>query len=143
MNLPFRESNPCHDPQTGEFCSTGGPANIAFIEKVFAMGYENPFNQRETVIDNEIVVEVMPVGDREVYLTGLKAFQHRAGAATRLLTRLAALADELGVTLTLRSKPMPVPRGQKPIPAKKLVAFYKRFGFTGTRADMARIPRTR
>jgi GNAT superfamily N-acetyltransferase len=141
---PLHEFNPCHSPDNGEFCSTGAgdsqAKSTAYVEKLWAMGYPNPINDRETIIDNEILIEAWPLED-SVYLTGLRAVAHGKGAGTRVMTRLVQLADEMGVTLTLSPRPLEVPRGQKKIPAKKLVEFYKRFGFTGSgRTEMRRRP---
>lgn len=148
--IPLHEFNTCHTPSGadgGQFCS--GPdrgagdsqaKSTAYVKKLGAMGYPNPINDRETVIDNEILIEAWPLED-SVYLTGLRSVTHGKGAGTRVMTRLVTLADEMGVTLTLSPRPMAVAPGQKKIPAKKLVEFYRRFGFEGSgRSEMRRRP---
>lgn len=111
-----------------------------YVAKVRTWGAANFIDPRETVIDNEAIVEVRPQWGK-VYLTGLRVVEQKKGTGTRLMTRLTQLADEMGVTLTLNARPLDVPPGQKKIPQKKLVEFYKRFGFTGRASDMARKPR--
>jgi len=60
------------------------------------------------------------------------------GHAGRLLRRICELADQHGITLSLRAEPKALKIGLK---QKELVQWYKRFGFAGKWNKMIRLPR--
>ncbi len=143
---PIHEVNHCHGHAPGHPCDVGAdPVRMsrskdaqarAFVSTVRDWGYQNPLNPFETVIDNQLGLELRDSFGK-VYLQQIRAFQMQTGAGTRLMRRLADAADAAGVTLTLNAHPLQVAHK---IPKKKLVEFYKRFGFTGRADNMVRKP---
>lgn len=127
-----------------------------FCEAVLGWGCVNPMNAREVLVDTStyaehdwrmmahdcgIGVELHPVAEPDtVRLSSLRAFRPGNGAGTSFMTHLVRLADEQGITLVLTAQPLAT---QVRTPVRRLVPFYRRFGFTGPRRGMRRVPHAR
>ncbi len=110
-------------------------ANVKdFMKEVDALGYRNPFNDMEVVVDDKCSIGVQVSSDT-VHIDTLRCFSPKSGHGTEIMTRIINLADKYKVNLSL----YPVPLKTKvQISQKKLIEFYKRFGFVGTKALMTR-----
>jgi hypothetical protein len=125
-----------YNPTTGK--DEAVDKNVKFVRQVRAWGYPNPFNAREIVVGDAVSLEVHEF-DGTVRLVSIRAFTPKQGAGTEVMEKLVELADQLGVTLGLD----PVPyHAQVKIPQRKLIQWYRRFGFTGGAEGMERLPKS-
>lgn len=113
--------------------SGNNDAALDFVNAVNTMGYANPLNHREIVIDNKAAIEVR-AWQGLVLIQSIRSFNPGQGFGSDLMKRLTSLADKLGVTMELD----PVPLGDKGPPLEKLIAFYRSFGFQGGEQGMTR-----
>lgn len=115
----------------------------AAARDVYALGFQNPIFDAETVVDNEsaVAIHVDALGDM-LWIDNIRAFNHQDGAGSRLLAKIAAIADKHGVRVALFAVPLGVGKGKRKIPRAKLIAWYKRFGFRVVDTDyMIREPK--
>ena len=99
----------------------------------------HPFD-RSSVYNGHTVVELRPF-DGRIHLSWIQTLKPKSGAATETMKFLTELADKHGVAMSLSA--VPKGSGETKIPKAKLVAFYKRFGFTGHPDDMVREPKVK
>lgn len=118
-----------------KFLEEGSQAN-KFVDTVRSWGYANPFNPVETIIDNRLAVEVVPFDDN-VTLKSIRSFSHKQGHGSEFMQKLTYLADSMNITIELDPHPL---QTDKRIPLKKLLEWYKRFGFKGSSNGMIRRP---
>jgi GNAT superfamily N-acetyltransferase len=78
-----------------------------------------------------------------LYIKGLKSSPANQGHGTAAMNKIVELADKHGVILGLYPHPLDEPESIEAINAtvKRLIAFYKRFGFQGTKEAMLRHPK--
>lgn len=112
-------------------------ANKNFMRDFKALGYPNPMNPRELVINNEALVELSAWPDVAdgIHLGGIRVVKPRQGAATRAMKQILALADKHGVTVTGSVKPFNTgtPGVMKKVP---LMKWYLSLGFKRQPAAM-------
>lgn len=89
-----------------------------------------------------IAVTLKATGAAVVMVVALRALTTGRGDGTRGLLTLCNLAEAHGVTLELQAVPLDHTgsRAKRMERARKLVAWYKRFGFRGTFFYMSREP---
>lgn len=86
------------DADAGEL--EGGAKRL--IEQVSRLGFENPLNYREIVMDG-VKIELHTLSDTRVWLKSLEAMDRGHGHGTKALLRVTALADLYGASLELDS----------------------------------------
>lgn len=86
------------DADAGEL--EGGAKRL--IEQVSRLGFENPLNYREIVMDG-VKIELHTLSDTRVWLKSLEAMDRGHGHGTKALHRVTALADLCGASLELDS----------------------------------------
>ena len=104
------------------------------MTKIDSWGFPNPFDSKEIIIDNKCAISIHPF-EGEISIQSFRCFQPKSGYGTELMKRIIALADEYQVNLTLSPEPL---NTKVKIPQKKLMEFYKRFGFKGNKEYMTR-----
>lgn len=72
------------------------------IEQISRLGFENPLNYREIVMDG-VKIELHTLSDTRVWLKSLEAMDRGHGHGTKALLRVTALADLYGASLELDS----------------------------------------
>lgn len=88
------------DTDAGEL--VGGAKRL--IEQVSRLGFENPLNYREIVMDG-VKIELHTLSDTRVWLKSLEVMDRGHGHGTKALLRVTALADLYGASLELDSVP--------------------------------------
>jgi hypothetical protein len=106
----------------------GADPVIAAVRAVQALGQPNPFDERETVIDNSVLVEVSKF-DKSLWISSIRTVESGQGNASRVLDKICAIADEHGVRIRLDAKPF----GSGGLSKANLTAWYKRHGFKPVR----------
>jgi hypothetical protein len=89
------------------------------------IGYENPFNPRERIINDESTVEV-GIFEGDIFLSSIFALNKGKGAGQRALKKVKDIADKHGVKIRLN----PVPFGEGGMSESDLVNWYKKNGFS-------------
>jgi len=123
-----------------------------FLEAMLEGLYLNPMDPRERVL---LDAEGNPLagvtlhhmhevwGKNYLHLEEIRSFTK--GGARKLMEILAGRADQYGATIGGTVKPLPAQAyGMKKMPKRKLIAWYKRFGFKQERPggdEMVRHPR--
>ena len=107
----------------------------SYITEVELWGTKNPLNNKQNLIDN-VKLELSDARDR-VRINFIGSISPKQGDGTRLMNRLIELADRMNIKLAL-SPDMVGEEGIKDI--RKLIGWYKRFGFEGGLDRMIRIP---
>jgi hypothetical protein len=115
----------------------------AAARDVDALGFPNPLFDAETVVGDESAVAIhVDTLDGMLWIDNIRAFNHKDGAGSRLLAKIAAIADKHGVRVALFAVPLNVGPDKRKIPRAKLIAWYKRFGFRVVDTDyMIREPK--
>lgn len=108
--------------------------NQQYIKEVKKLGYRNPFNPREIVINNNSTVE-LSIFDNMVHIKSIRSFDTQKGIGTKTMQILIDLADKLKVNLSLYPKPY---SQEKSLSKEKLIQFYNKFGFNMDGEDMIR-----
>ena len=111
----------------------------AYIDDFLEATQPHPFD-RSSIYKGHTVVELRPF-DGRIHLSWIQTLKPKSGAATETMKFLTELADKHGVAMSLSA--VPKGKGETKIPKAKLVAFYKRFGFTGHPDEMIREPSVR
>jgi hypothetical protein len=106
-----------------------------YLSEVSSWGKENPFNYNEYIIDN-VKLELSNARDK-VRINFIGSISPKKGDGTKLMNRLIELADKMNIKLSL-SPDVVGDEGIKDI--RKLIGWYKRFGFKGGLDGMIRIP---
>jgi hypothetical protein len=104
--------------------SSGKKAVHAAIEDIWALGYVNPFANKETVIDDAVAVDVGHF-DNKVMLNSIRSFERGKGNATGVMHKLCAIADKHQVAMTVIAEPF----GNEKVDKSKLIQWYQKFGF--------------
>lgn len=125
-----------------EYTHSDPKAIDAAISQVRSLGVRNPLNSRETLIDNNVVIEVSNF-DNRLWLNSITSLDKGLGNATRVMNDICKIADKNNVTIAL--DPLPYGKDQKKLNYEQLVSFYKKFGFKFEEGkdgfgDMERIP---
>jgi hypothetical protein len=116
------------------------PANLAkALKDIQSLGYPNPLNSREIVIDNSVVIEIS-VFDKRLWFSSIHSIDKGQGNAGRVMQKIVDIADKYGVTIALTPKPFGTSTDK--LNKSQLVAFYKKYGFKpekGGFGDMERV----
>jgi hypothetical protein len=110
-----------------------------YIDDFLEATQPHPFD-RSSIYKGHTIVELRPF-DGRIHLSWIQTLKPKSGAATETMKFLTELADKHGVAMSLSA--VPKGKGETKIPKAKLVAFYKRFGFTGHPDEMIREPSVR
>jgi hypothetical protein len=106
------------------------PSNPADIDKAIKeiekLGVRNPFNPKEIVIDDAVVIEVSN-WDKRLWFSSLYSIDKGKGNASRAMQKIVDIADKHKVTVAL--DPHPFGTGTGRLNRAQLVNFYKKFGF--------------
>lgn len=130
--------------------SWGPPQHKAAADAFVAEAYEGsernplmPWERYVLVSEDQIVAFELnedyiprifpPFDGPAVALVSMRSSEQRVGHAGRFMKALTELADKRGVALTLTAKGF----GDRKIPARSLVAFYKKHGFQMHKGDRA------
>lgn len=129
-------------------CEMSGTPVEAFLNELWSVSSENPFNRRQRVINNEALVEVQPdIDDRAhaIHISDILALEagQRRGQGRNALRLLLQLADKYHVTLTLFAEAYAKGPGSDKYPkTKDLTAWYAHYGFRRSQGQMVRRPGT-
>lgn len=110
-----------------------------YIDDFLEATQPHPFD-RSSIYKGHTIVELRPF-DGRIHLSWIQTLKPKSGAATETMKFLTEIADKHGVAMSLSA--VPKGKGETKIPKAKLVAFYKRFGFTGHPDEMIREPSVR
>jgi len=103
------------------------PSNIdKAINDISSLGYRNPLNPSEIVIDDKVIIEVSN-WDKRLWISSLKSIEKKEGNATKVMTTICKIADKHNVTIAL--DPVLYGKDKNKLNYKQLVNFYKKFGF--------------
>lgn len=109
------------------------------LKDIQSLGYPNPLNSREIVIDNSVIVEI-GIFDKRLHFSSIQSMDKGQGNAGRVMQQIVDIADKYGVTIALTPKPFGMSKDKLTKP--QLVAFYKKYGFKpekGGYGDMERV----
>jgi len=109
------------------------------LKDIRNLGYLNPINSREIVIDNSVTVEI-GVFDKRLWFSSIYSIDRSQGNAGRVMQKIVNIADKYGVTIALEAKPFGGKSGLPILTKPQLVAFYKKYGFKpGEFGEMERV----
>ena len=111
------------------------------LKDIQSLGYPNPLNSREIVIDNSVLVEI-GIFDKRLHFSSIQSMDKGQGNAGRVMQKIVDIADKHGVTIALTPKPFGGKNGSPILTKSQLVTFYKKYGFKpekGGFGDMERI----
>lgn len=118
------------------------PANlIKALKDIRSLGYPNPLNSREIVIDNSVIVEIS-VFDKRLHFSSIYSLDRGQGNASRVMQKIVDIADKHRVTIALTPKPYGGKNGSPILTKSQLVTFYKKYGFKPEKSgfgDMERV----
>lgn len=100
------------------------PKASEFMKAFWDMTDENPFGDRERIMDQSVGIECYPFNGN-IHFAAIRSFYPSQGKASAALDKFLALADSFGVTVECDAKPF----GNKGLNKAKLTAWYKRHGF--------------
>lgn len=101
---------------------TSTPSNVdQFFDELTSVTKQHPFNNKARILGNTAVELYYANGS--VHLSDIQSFNIGSGAGTEAMEYLVSLADKHRVTLDLFAV------GYASVPTKKLIAWYKKFGF--------------
>lgn len=109
------------------------------LKDIRGLGYSNPLNPREIVIDNSVIIEIV-IFDKRLHLSSIYSMDKGQGNAGRVMQQMVDIADKYGVTIALN--PEPFSTDPNKLTKSQLIAFYKRYGFKlerGGFGDMERV----
>lgn len=98
------------------------------LKDIRNLGYPNPINSSEIVIDNSVTVEI-GVFDKRLWFSSIYSMDRSQGNAGKVMQKIVDIADKHGVTIALTPKPFGGKSGSPILTKSQLVAFYKRYGF--------------
>jgi len=122
------------------------PSDPVLIDKAIAairrLGIRNPLNSRETLINDNVIIEVSN-WDKRLWINTLQSLEKGKGHATEVMKMLCKIADKYNVTMAL--DPLPYSKDPNRLNQQQLVQFYKKFGFSFEEGeddfgDMERLP---
>ena len=104
------------------------------LKDIRSLGYSNPLNLREIIIDDAVIIEIM-IFDKRLHFSSIQSIEPGKGNAGRAMQKIVDIADKYGVTIALTPKPF----GTNPNYLNKslLVKFYKNMDSNPKRADTA------
>lgn len=105
-----------------------------YIKIVHSWGSPSPYSGREFIIDN-CILDLRNHWNK-AHISFISALEKNKKHGTNLMLRLIRLADEMSVTLSLN----PDPVGKDSMHYKRLIEWYKTFGFVGNLSGMLREP---
>ena len=105
-----------------------GDAEMAFRE-FLEETLDHPLVPRQRIAFN-CVLAVSVLG-KDLFIEWIQSLIPEKGNAGKVMTFLCALADKHKVRLVLDA----IPCGEPRIPKRKLMAFYRRYGFRWTKED--------
>lgn len=95
------------------------PADV-FIDELYSISEENPFNPKKRVIGSTSV-EVSKHKTDEIHISDIQSYER--GDGSKALQIICDLADKHGVTMSLFAS------SYGNVPVEKLVEWYTRYGF--------------
>jgi hypothetical protein len=100
-----------------------------FMEEYNKLGYRNPFNESEIVVDDKNAIDIAaPYGSKDMaVLRTIRSFEKGKGSGTDTLEKILKLANKHKVKVQVYVKPFDVGGLNK----KQLLQWYKRHGFKG------------
>jgi hypothetical protein len=106
------------------------PSDPALIDRaigaIIRLGVRNPLNPRETLVNNNVMIEVGNF-DKRLWISTLQSLEKGMGNATKVMQIICKIADKYGVTVAL--DPLPYGKDPNKLNYDQLVQFYKKFGF--------------
>jgi hypothetical protein len=106
------------------------PSNSADIDKavdeIERLGIRNPINPKDIIIDGSVSVEVRN-WDGRLWFSSLYSMDRGKGNANRVMKKITDIADKYNVTVALDAEPFG--KGSDMLTKRRLIAFYKKFGF--------------
>lgn len=98
-----------------------------FVREFEAQNPQNPDEPAQRLVNGNVSVGLVtdPTNPNTAHIESVRALQTGGGAGSKAMEHIAALADQHGVRLTLHADPLDVAG----IGSRKLVEWYKRFGF--------------
>ena len=112
------------------------PSDPVLIDKAIAairrLGVRNPLRREETLINNNVMIEISN-WDKRLWISTLQSLEKGQGNATTVMNMMCRIADKYNVTMALD----PSPYGTDPnkLNYNQLVQFYKKFGFKFERGE--------
>ena len=138
VNIPIR---PATKPRIKLRGFGGKPPSNPLLEHLRETYSPNPLDPREIVINDEVAIEITPLGEDTARLNTIRALEKGTGAGSRALDLVGKLADRFGTTLEGSAKPF----GEGGLDKQQLIEFYRRHGWVSSEddpADLSRVPRT-
>lgn len=106
------------------------PSDPVLIDKAVAairrLGVRNPLNNKETLIDDSVMIEIAN-WDKRLWISSILSLDKGTGNATRVMGMMCKIADKYNVTMAL--DPSPFGKDPNKLNYNQLVQFYKKFGF--------------
>ena len=116
------------------------PASLTkALKDIQSLGYPNPLNPREIVINNSVIIEIS-IFDKRLYFSSIHSIDRGQGNAGMVMQKIVDIADKYGVTIALTPKPFGT--GKDMLNKAQLVTFYKKYGFKPEKdgfGDMERV----
>ena len=122
-----------------EYTPSDPEALTKALKDIQSLGYPNPLNSREIVIDNSVLVEI-GIFDKRLHFSSIQSMDKGQGNAGRVMQKIVDIADKHGVTIALTPKPFGTNANN--LTKSQLIVFYKKYGFKpekGGFGDMERI----
>lgn len=108
------------------------PSDPVAIDKALKdirnLGYPNPINSREIIIDDSVAIEIGSF-DKRLWFSSIYSVDRSQGNAGRVMQKIVDIADKYGVTIALEAKPFGGKSGTPILNKSQLVTFYKKYGF--------------
>lgn len=109
---------------------------VAAIKKIRSLGISNPFLPGETIIDDNVKLEVTKF-DGALWISSISTMERSKGDASKVLKKVCDIADEYNVIIRMS----PEPYGNKGLTKNQLIRWYKRYGFKNISwGEMERLP---
>lgn len=122
-----------------EYTSSDPDSLAKALKDIRALGYTNPLNPREIVIDNSVIIEIA-IFDKRLHFSSIYSMDKGQGNAGRVMQQIVDIADKYGVSIAL--SPEPFSTDPKKLTKSQLITFYKKYGFKlekGGFGDMERV----
>ena len=106
-----------------------------YIKNFKKLGYPNPFDLDELIIDDKVGVKLKIKGDK-IQITSIRSFEKDKEPATEALNQLVDLSSAHDVVLGLS----PVPYGDSGLSIEQLVMWYSKHGFVKVEGEYIKSP---